>query len=92
VWHLPNDAPRTTRELVDVVYKLAGQPTTKVRSTPVWMLRTLGMFNHTVRELVEMNYEFTEPFVVDSTAITTELGVRATPVEEALTATMASYR
>jgi hypothetical protein len=39
-----------------------------------------------------MTYEFEEPFVVDSTAITTELGVRATPLEEALAATAATYR
>ena len=35
VWHLPNDPDtRTTRQLVDTIYQLAGQPKTKLRSTP----------------------------------------------------------
>jgi len=35
VWHLPNDPrTRTTRQLVQVIYRLAGQPKTKLRSTP----------------------------------------------------------
>jgi nucleoside-diphosphate-sugar epimerase len=35
VWHLPNDPDtRTTRRLVDTIYRLAGQPKTKLRSTP----------------------------------------------------------
>ena len=33
VWHLPNDPDtRTTRQLVDVVYRLAGQPRARVRA------------------------------------------------------------
>jgi len=33
-----------------------------------------------------------EPFVVDSTKIATRLGVHATPVQDALAETLASYR
>jgi hypothetical protein len=39
-----------------------------------------------------MQYQFEEPFIVDSTKITTTLGVHATPVEQALGETLASYR
>ena len=32
VWHLPNDPnTRTTRQLVDTVYRIAGQPRTRLR-------------------------------------------------------------
>jgi hypothetical protein len=48
--------------------------------------------NPTVRELVEMQYQFAEPFVVDSTRFATQLGLRATPLERALDATLATYR
>ena len=51
----------------------------------------VGIFNPTVRELVEMAYEFEEPFVVDSSRIAA-LGVRATPIPEALERTLAAYR
>ncbi|MFC7359774.1 NAD-dependent epimerase/dehydratase family protein [Nocardioides astragali] len=93
VWHLPNDPDtRTTRQLVDLVYRHAGQPTTRVRALPPLMLRGLGLFNPTVRELLEMQYQFEEPFIVDSSKMTTKLDVRATPIDRALAATLATYR
>jgi hypothetical protein len=93
VWHLPN-APdtRTTRALVDFVYRSAGQPRTRVRGTPTWLLRLAGLANPGARESVEMNYEFTAPFVVDSSRIADKFGLRATPIEEALAETLATYR
>lgn len=93
VWHLPNDPDtRTTRQLVDLVYRHAGEPTTRVRALPPLMLRGLGLFNLTVRELLEMQYQFEEPFIVDSSKMTTKLDVRATPIDRALAATLATYR
>jgi nucleoside-diphosphate-sugar epimerase len=93
VWHLPNDPQtRTTRQLVDSIYRAAGQPRTKLRGTPVLLLRALGVFNPTVRELVEMQYEFLAPFVVDSSKVATKLNLHATPLDQALADTLASYR
>jgi nucleoside-diphosphate-sugar epimerase len=93
VWHLPNDPnTRTTRQLVDTIYRLAGQPKTKLRSTPALLLRAVGVFNPTVRELLEQQYEFQEPFIVDSTKIATKLNVHATPLDQALAGTLASYQ
>jgi nucleoside-diphosphate-sugar epimerase len=93
VWHLPNDPhTQTTRQLVASIYRLAGQPKTKMRGTPALLLRTLGVVNPTVRELVELQYQFEEPFIVDSSKIATKLDVHATPLEQALAETLASYR
>ena len=93
VWHLPNDPrTRTTRELVEIVYRLAGQRRARVSGTPTWLLRILGLVDPGARETVEMMYEFTEPFVVDSGRIADKLGLHATPVEEALERTLAGYR
>jgi hypothetical protein len=58
----------------------------------VLLLRALGVVNPTVREVVEMHYEFQEPFIVDSSKIATKLGVHATPLDQALAGTLASYR
>ena len=88
VWHLPNDPhTQTTRQLVDTIYRQAGQPKTKLRGTPVLVLRALGVINPTVRELVELQYEFQEPFIVDSTKIAAKLDVHATPLDQALAET-----
>lgn len=92
VWHLPNDpATRTTRQLVEIVYHHAGQPRARLRSVPPLLLRILGVANRTLREVVEMQYQFEEPFIVDSSKITTRLGTTATPVDQALADTLMSY-
>jgi nucleoside-diphosphate-sugar epimerase len=93
VWHLPNDPDtRTTRQLVDIAYRQAGQPRGKLRRLPPVLLRALGLVNPTMRELVEMQYQFEEPFVVDSSTITNKLGVEATAVEDAIAHTLRTYR
>jgi nucleoside-diphosphate-sugar epimerase len=93
VWHLPNDPDtRTTRELVEIVYRLAGQRRAHLRAMPPLLLRLLGMRDATMRELVEMQYQFREPFVVDSSKIASTLGVHATTLEEALAVTLRGYR
>jgi nucleoside-diphosphate-sugar epimerase len=91
-WHLPNDPDtRTTRQLVDTVYRHAGQTRTKLRRMPPLLLRAVALTNRTVRELLEMQYQFAEPFIVDSSRITDKLGVRATPINQALADTLHSY-
>jgi nucleoside-diphosphate-sugar epimerase len=58
----------------------------------VLLLQAVGVINPTVRELLELQYEFQEPFVVDSTKIAAKLEVHATPLDQALADTLASYR
>jgi hypothetical protein len=45
-----------------------------------------------MRELVEMQYQFEGPLLVDSSKIADKLGVGATPVEQALADTLRDYR
>ncbi len=93
IWHLPNDPDtKTTRQLVEIIFRDAGRPDTKLKTVPTVVLKTMGLFNPTMRELLEMQYLYAEPFVVDSTKIADRLGVHATPVEDALAQTLASYR
>ena len=92
VWHLPNDLhTHTTRQLCELVFQLAGTAPGRVRQLPPMLLRLVAVANPTVRELLEMQYQFAEPFIVDSAKITTLLDVHATPVEQALADTLASY-
>ena len=91
VWHLPSPETRTTRDVVALVYQAAGtRPRLKV--TPAWQMRALGLVNRTVRELTEMRYEFDEPFIVDASRAETELGLRATPLADAVERTVDWYR
>ncbi len=93
VWHLPNDPDtRTTRQLVETIYRIAGQSRTKLRTVPPLVLRGIALVNPTVRELLEMQYQFAEPFIVDSTKIASALGVTATPPDHAVAETLEAYR
>ena len=55
-------------------------------------MRALGLVNRTVREINEMRYEFDEPFIVDASRAETELGLRATPLTDAVEQTVRWYR
>jgi nucleoside-diphosphate-sugar epimerase len=90
-WHLPTDPrPQSTLDMVTAVYRMAGTRARTMR-IPGLAVRVIAPFNRIVNELVEMAYEFDEPFVVDSSRIAA-LGVHATPIEEALERTLASQR
>jgi nucleoside-diphosphate-sugar epimerase len=92
VWHLPNDPDtRTTRQLCHLVFQQAGRSPARLRQVPPILLRLAGLTNPTVRELLEMQYQFAEPFIVDSTKINNVLHVQATPIEQALGDTLATY-
>jgi nucleoside-diphosphate-sugar epimerase len=93
VWHLPNDPDtHTTRQLVDIIYRHAGHPRGKLRAIPGLLLNALGLVNPTIRELVEMQYQFEEPFIVVSSKIATKLGAHATPTDQAVADTLDAYR
>jgi nucleoside-diphosphate-sugar epimerase len=92
VWHLPNDPDtRTTRQLCQLVFQQAGTSPARIRQIPPLLLRLAALTNPTVRELLEMQYQFAEPFIVDSSKINYALHVQATPIEQALAATLATY-
>jgi nucleoside-diphosphate-sugar epimerase len=82
VWHAPSNAPRTQREAVNDVLASVGKPPVSVKAYPKALLRVLGLFDSQMRELEETEYQFTRPYVMDSSAITAELGLEPTPWDE----------
>jgi len=91
VWHLPGPETVTTRELLELVAADVGHPV-GVRVLPKLAVRALGLFNPTIRELVELSYEFEQPFVLDTSKYETTFGASATPLKVAVTATVNWYR
>ena len=87
-WHVPSAPPITQRALVKLIEQEIGKPVRTSLGTP-FIVRALGLFNPTLREIVEMMYEFTQPFVMDSSAFTATFGLRATPQHEQIRNTLA---
>ena len=59
---------------------------------PKLLVNLIGLFNPAVREIKEVLFEFEEPFVVDSSAFESAFGGHATPLDEAIPATVAWFR
>ena len=64
----------------------------RVRVIPHAMVRLAGVFVPFMRELEEVRYQFVEPFVLDSRDFTETFGWEATPMDDALAATVAWWR
>ena len=86
-WHLPSPETVSTRRFAELVFAAAGQRP-KVQAAPAIVFRAMGLFNPAMREMVEMLYEFQEPFILDSTAFTDAFGGSATPLEQAIRETV----
>lgn len=82
VWHAPSNPPRTQEQAVADVCAAAGRPPVPVRAYPGWLMGALAVVSPMMRELRAVEYQFREPFVMDSSAITTELGLEPTPWEQ----------
>jgi nucleoside-diphosphate-sugar epimerase len=91
VWHVPHDTALTQAAIAAMISADAGvSPKTNLVS-PL-MMRLAGVFILGARETVEMMYEFTEPFVVDSSKFEKAFGATATSMTDGLRETVAWYR
>jgi nucleoside-diphosphate-sugar epimerase len=90
-WHLPSPETLTTRQFVEMIFEEVGKPS-RIQAAPKILLRVMGLFNPGMREILEMLYEFEEPFVVDHSKFERAFGERATPLREAIGETVRWYR
>jgi nucleoside-diphosphate-sugar epimerase len=91
VWHLPGPRTATTRLVLDVIAEQVGHPVA-VRNVPQPVLCAMGLVSPLMRGLAEMRYQFEEPFILDTTRFETAFGAAGTPLETAVTETLAWYR
>jgi nucleoside-diphosphate-sugar epimerase len=90
-WHLPNPETVSTRRFAEMIFEEVGKPA-RIQAAPKIVLRVMGLFNPGMREMIEMLYEFEEPFVVDHSKFEGAFGVHATPLKEAIGETVRWYR
>jgi nucleoside-diphosphate-sugar epimerase len=92
VWHVPTAPAVSQRRFAELASEAAGLAVPKLSRLSKPMLRLAGLFVPSAREMVEMAYEFEEPFLLDSSKIERAFGLRPTPLEEALAETVAWWR
>ena len=91
VWIAPHAPARTQGEMVEEACRVLGTET-RVSVVSPFMMRLVGLFVPEARASVEMMYEFTAPFVADSTRIAREFNLSATPIQSGVERTVSWYR
>jgi nucleoside-diphosphate-sugar epimerase len=91
-WLVPTNPPLTLRAVVTRYAGLAGAPRPKLTEIPPSVLWAVGRFSPTVRELSTIRYQFTRPFVVDSSATTAAFGLDPSPLDDLLRAMADRHR
>ncbi len=86
-WHMPALPPISVRELCERVRGPGATP--KIRKTPSWVLRAVGVFQPAAREMIEMRYMFDERFEIVHSEFDRALGPIETNWETAINATVA---
>ena len=81
-WHVPTAPPVTVQQAVDGLARAAEVAPVRARAVPHAVLRLMGLVVPFARELEEMRFSFTAPYVLDSSATTAAFGLRATPLEQ----------
>jgi nucleoside-diphosphate-sugar epimerase len=90
VWLAPHAPAVTQGDMVALACRELGREPAVAVVSPA-MMRLAGLFVPGARASVEMMYEFTRPFVVDSGRIERTFGLAPTPVDEGIRRTVAWY-
>ncbi|MFE7228144.1 NAD-dependent epimerase/dehydratase family protein [Nocardioides sp. NPDC057577] len=90
--HAPTAPAISQRALVQLYADVADVAAPKVSRIPTWTMKAVGAVHGGTRELAEMIYQFDKPFVLDSSASESLLGLAPTPLETGAKATVDWWR
>lgn len=89
-WNVPNAPDRTVREVLEMFASRFGQHL-KIQTPPKPLLSVMSIFSSDMRELKEMQYQWERPFRVDWSKFASRFWSDATPFDDGIAATAASY-
>jgi len=90
-WMLPAAPAVSTQAMLDLIGEALGQKL-RVQAIPTLAIKGLSLFMPIMRELSEMGYQWSEPFVVDDRAFRTRFAATPTPLEQGVPAMVAWAR
>jgi nucleoside-diphosphate-sugar epimerase len=91
-WHVPTAPALTARDTVHLVARIAGVDRPKVVAPPAALMNLIGLVVPTVRELRETAHQFTNDWVLDSSAAERMFGLAPTPLADGARATVDAAR
>ncbi|GAA2248665.1 NAD-dependent epimerase/dehydratase family protein [Herbiconiux moechotypicola] len=90
VWHVPSNPPRSQRQALTEVLAAGGLPPVAVSAIPRAVLRLGGLVVPMLREIGELSYQWTRPYVLDDSASRAHFGLAPTPWEDVCRRTLGS--
>ena len=80
IWHLPTDKKVLNgQEFIAMAAETFGADEENYKVLRKWMLSLVGLFNNTVKENMEMLYQFNSDYLFDSSKFEKEYAMQATP-------------
>ena len=76
-WHVPSNLPKTQREVVSDIAAALGVSKYRVSAVGKAMETILGLLNPLIRELNKGSYQFNQPFIMSSQAVSETFGMEA---------------
>lgn len=91
VWHLPTAGGALSgREFIQLAAEAMGSRSSFTVLRP-WMIRLAGIFNRTIGELYEMNYQYEYDYIFDSSKFEKAFQFQPTSYREGILATASAY-
>ncbi len=81
-WHVPSNPPRTQEQAINDVLASVGKPKVKVSSMPKPLFAAASLAVPLVRELRQLSYQWTSPYLLDDSAARAHFGMEPTPWDE----------
>lgn len=81
-WHVPSNPARSQRQAVTDVLAAGGLPAVTMSRIPAPVLALGALFTPMLRELGELSYQWTRPYVLDDSASRAHFGMEPTPWPE----------
>ena len=81
-WMVPSNPARTQRQALTDVLAATGKPAVPVRRMPAALFRVGGLVSPMMRELADLTYQWTAPYVVDDRESRARFGIEPTPWDE----------
>lgn len=82
VWHVPSNAPRTQEQALADVLGSVGAPMVPMHTIPGAAVAAASAVMPFMRELRELSYQWTRPYVLDDRAARRQFGIEPTPWDE----------
>ena len=81
-WHVPSNPPRTQEQAIHEVLQSVGKPAVKVSAVPMPVFSAMAKVVPIIRELRQLSYQWTEPYVLDDSDAREHFGMEPTPWDE----------